>query len=162
MHALHERTRSRPREVIADYLEEVTDALSIQPGDSWALSDYTERIVWGKFCGMHRVHFHCSNILEMMLKDEHDQAAGYLTQLCRALHQTALDGGSWHTASHMLPTADPLERVACAGTHNELEIIAGYQEALRRLKKGVDEPKGKGKGKDKEKDKDAKKDGEGF
>lgn len=156
LHQLQDRTRQRPKEVVADYLSEVIHALSVQPGDAWALSDYTEKIVWGKFRGMHRVHHHCSNILELMLKGEHDRAAGYLTQLCRALHQTAIDGGAWHTASHMLPVSDPLDRVNFAGTHQELEVIASYQEALRRLKKGTtvddkDKPDGKGQGKSSEK-----------
>ncbi len=136
----------------------------MQPGDALSIADCTEKIAWGKFRGMHRVHHRCSNILDRLLKDEVDQAAGYLTKLCRALHQTALDGGSWHAASRTVPVADPFERVAFAGTHQELEVIASYQEAFRRLKKGspADDSNPKGKGKNKEKEKEAGKDAEGF
>ena len=76
---------------------------------------------------------------------------------------------------HLLPKADPIERAAFGGTHQELETISAYQDALRRLQRGptthgpsgggggAGAPKGEGKGKDKGKDeKDKKGGGDAF
>ncbi len=62
LYAFKDKVRSRLREVVADYLEEITHTMHVVPGDAWALADYTERIAWGEFHGMHRVHRRCSNI----------------------------------------------------------------------------------------------------
>ena len=119
--------------------------LNAQPGDVWSLSDMSGRIARGRTRGLHRVHYHTSCILEQLLRGEVDQAAAYLTQLVRCVHQVSLDNGSWSTAMHMLPRADPLEQPLFGGAQAELEIISSYQEALKKLKQTGGE-KGDGKG----------------
>ena len=58
-------------------------------------------------------------------------------QLLRAVHQTVLDKGSWDTASLLLPTQDPCHRELFGATQGELETIIAYQDALKKVKKGV-------------------------
>ena len=67
---------------------------------------------------------------------------------------------------HMLPRSDPLEQSQFGGTQKELEIIAGYQDALKKLQKpktfqGTDEDAGKGKGGGAKKKEDRKGGGKG-
>ena len=77
-----------------------------------------------------------SHALELGLKGQNDECAAYLTTLLRAIHQANIDGGGWQTAMHLLPRDDPWERVIFGGSQGDLEVIAGYQEALRKLRKG--------------------------
>ena len=53
------------------------------------------------------MHFHLSEILEALVRQEYDYATGFTTQLVKALHQVALESGSWQNALHFLPTEDP-------------------------------------------------------
>jgi hypothetical protein len=72
--------------------------------------------------------------------------------MLRALHQVALDGGTWSTASLLLPRQDPIYREQFGATGEELEAIVAYQEAMKKLKPRQDQPgggKGEGKGADK-------------
>ena len=70
----------------------------------------------------------------------------------------SLDGGSWDTASLLLPRPDPVHRELFGGTEKELEAAVAYQEALRKLRRRApgdpqaeqQDPKGKGKGKGKD------------
>ena len=90
-----------------------------------------------------------------------------MAQILKSLHQVALDQGAWLSAQHLLPGGDPIDRVAFGGSHQEMEAIAGYHDAIRKLKRGQGsedtkkEPKGKGAGKGAGKDKEKEKDG-GF
>ena len=127
LHAMQERVRTKPRDVVADYLEETTRVLNVRQGDAWALADFTSRISWGRMRGLHRIHWHASFILEHLVRGETDEAAGYLTQLLRAVHQVCLDGGNWTTARHMLPRSDPLEHEQFGGTQAEFLRLSGSQ-----------------------------------
>ena len=103
--------------------------------------------------GLHRVHFHLSHVVALSLRGLHSQAEAYNIQPLRALHQVALDGGAWTTASLLLPKQDPLYKQTCGGTEEELEAIVAYTEAMKKLKTAAPayvsdkDKKAKGKGK---------------
>ena len=64
-----------------------------------------------------------------------------------------LDGGSWDNASLLFPCRDPYKRKVFGATELELQAIAGYKDAMRRIKlgKGPQDPKneeGENNGKD--------------
>ena len=61
-------------------------------------------------------------------------AAGHTVQVCKALLQAALDGGSWATAAHLMPTPDPLERSEFGGDEFELQAIHLHRKALQELR----------------------------
>ena len=101
------------------------------------------------------MHFHASHILGLMLKDRPRVAEAYLVQLLRALHQVAIDGGQWDTGTLLLPTPDPIYRYQFGGTEEDLEVIAGYQDTIEKLRKQEWRPPGNtDHDKDKDKDKD--------
>ena len=120
----------------------------------WQPYMMTQNIPWVNMAGLHRVHFHLPHILATSLRGDHNQAGAYMVQLLRALHQVALDGGTWNTGSLLLPKTDPLYKNQCGGTEEELEAIVAYREAMQKLKGRPDHPgqPGKGKGKGKEED----------
>ena len=72
----------------------------------------------------------------LILKDRPDQAGGaYAVQLARAVHQSAIDDGGWESADLMLPKAPPDQRIPFGGTQTEMEVIANYRDALKKLEK---------------------------
>ena len=75
------------------------------------------------------------HILAISSRGDHKQAEAYIVQLCRCLHQVALDSGMWATGALLLPKPDPLFKQTTGGTEEELEAIIAYQEAMKRLKK---------------------------
>ena len=54
--------------------------------------------------------------------------------LMRAIHQVAIDHGSWNTATALLPIADPLSRAEFGGTRKDLAAVYAYQESLAKLR----------------------------
>ena len=118
-----------------------------QDGDQWQFWHQTERIQFGKMLGLKRVHWHLSHILAVSLGGRHAEAEAYMVQLLRAVHQSVLDSGSWHTAMLLLPGEDPCQKETFVATERELQIIAGYRDAHRRIQKG---PGGGGKDTEKE------------
>lgn len=133
LHSMHDRVTNCPEAVVADYIEEWVNRLGLEPGDRWQMSDVTKSIAWGRLRGLHRCHFHASNVLNLMMKGKEKEALAYQVQFLRALHQVNLDGGVWTTAMWLLPKADPIDRPLFGDTAKELETIAAYQEALKKL-----------------------------
>ena len=83
---------------------------------------------------LYRVHFHLKHVLASSLRGNRSQAKAYIVQLCRTLHQVALDGGCWTSASLLLPKPGLLYKQTCRGTEEELKIMAANTEALQKLK----------------------------
>jgi hypothetical protein len=133
---MKERVFLHPKKVISDYLTDIMCSMNVQVGDAWAISEYSEKVRWGKMPGLGRIHFHTSHALELALKGQADESAAYLVQVLQSVHQANIDGGGWHIAMHLLPRDDPWEKVLFGGSQGELKTIAGYQEALRKLQKG--------------------------
>ncbi len=127
--------REQPQAAVADYFSQLMLEVNLEHGDHWSLADCTATISWGKKRGLHRVHFHATQILSLMLKRQHAQAEAYMVQLLRSLHQVVLDQGNWSVAMHLMPRADPIERPTFGETQRELETIAAHTEALRRLRR---------------------------
>ncbi len=93
---------------------------------------------------LYHIHWHGSHAAQHLVRGETHEAAAYLMQILWALHHVAIDAGSWNTASQMLPRCHPMDRVAFGGNAQELEVIAAYQESLRRLQRGPQPQKDKG------------------
>jgi len=61
-------------------------------------------------------------------------ARAFTVQCAKALHQVALDGGTWENAAHLIPTPDPMSRAAFGGDEAELEKIHQYRKSPRELR----------------------------
>ena len=133
LHAMRGRVEEQPEPIVAQYLKETMEDLGAEPGDAWQLWHRTEMISWGQMAGLHRVHYHLSHILTMMLRGQTAQAEAYMVQLLRAVHQVSLDGGSWSTAALRLPKKDPLYKVRFGATEEELETCLSFNEAMKKI-----------------------------
>ncbi len=128
-----QRTLEQPGAVVREYLTETMERMGVEQGDIWRVYHYSSKVPWGRFRGLYRMHYHTSHILDLLLHDKPDQAAGYASQLCRALHQVSLDQGQWDAAALLLPRPDPLQRVVFGGSPAEMEVVAGYRDTIRKL-----------------------------
>ena len=135
MHRLRERVQMQPEAIVNEYWREAMEAVGAQAGDVFQPWHFTNRISWGRFKSLQRVHWHLSHILQLQISGRERSAAAYTVQLCRAVHQSALDQGGWEVAGLLLPEQDPLDRNRFGGSPVELEAIAAYREALRKLQK---------------------------
>jgi hypothetical protein len=156
LHAMHEKCKQRPDQIVAEFVQEWMELLGVDAGDRWQMTDITAHIQWGKLLSLKRSHYHAAVIFELMLRNKNLEAQAYMAQYLRALHQCSLDGGQWGTAQHLLPRADPIDKTSFGGSHADLETISAYQDALRKLRRGIssdlkedgkgDKGGGKGKG----------------
>lgn len=135
VHSMRKKCELMPEKVVSTYLDDCMDRLGAEPGDLWQPHQVSAKINWGNMAGLHRCHYHLSHILAISLRGDHKQAEAYIVQLCRCLHQVALDSGTWATGALLLPKPDPLFKQTTGGTEEELEAIIAYQEAMKRLKK---------------------------
>ena len=136
------RTEDQPEKIVSQFLEEAMDKLGVEEGDAWQLWMLSEKINWGNMSGLHRCHFHLCHALTLSLRGKKTQCEAYMVQILRALHQVALDGGTWGTASLLLPRADPIYREQFGATGEELEAIVAYQEALKKIRSKPEGPPG--------------------
>ena len=63
-------------------------------------------------------------------------ARAWCVQSLRAIHQCALDRGSWQTASLLWPSADPLQGDDFGGTPEELLAAHAWHTAMKDMKQG--------------------------
>ena len=157
LHKMQARVSQQPRAVVQEYIDHMKEALAATDYDPWAPWQFSQKISWGRYRGLQRCHFHLSQILELQLRGQGEQAAAYTVQLLRALHQTCLDSGSWESSALFLPKQDPLlDKQKFGGTQAELETVAAYHDAIKKLQRAHSEStkgaKGGGKGKDNKKE----------
>ena len=95
----------------------------------------SKKINWGKNKSLYRIHFALSEILQMQARGKPERASLMIVQLLRAVHQVALDQGSWQAASLLLSHTDPMERQRFGGEPEQLERIASYLKAVSELEK---------------------------
>ena len=61
-------------------------------------------------------------------------AHAFAAQLAKALHQVAIDGGSWESASLMLPLPDAFQEPSFGGSERELAAVHSYRKAMKDLR----------------------------
>jgi hypothetical protein len=143
MAKVKQRFEAQPDEVIQDYCNEVMSKLGASPGDAWRLWHYTEKIQFKQMLGLKRIHWHLSRALEYGLAGNQKAHQAYCVQILRGIHQSVLDGGGWENASLILPGEDPCSRDRFGATEAELQAIASYKDAQRRI---LGKSAGRGKG----------------
>jgi len=134
---LRRRWMFQPFAMIREYLIMVRDRLGIAHESlPWHMRQYSVavRAQFGRCLGLWRVHHGIHEVLDLLcLRGDTQHAVALLVQLGKATHQAALDGGSWGTASLLLPTQDPVSPPRFAGTAQELAAAASYKEGLAAL-----------------------------
>ena len=83
--------------------------------------------------GLWRLHFAMSKMLPLAEQNRTDLLAGTLAQTLKAVHQVALNSGSWSNAVLLLHWQDPLQRELWAGEDNEMATAARYSRSIKDL-----------------------------
>ena len=82
---------------------------------------------------MHRIHVAVADALDVLKRGEVELTGAMLVQIEKAIHQVAIDSGSWDNARLLLLSTDPMSREAFGGTEAELESIFKYRKSLKEL-----------------------------
>ena len=127
--------KQKPLKNVRRYIKEIEEIMGVGPEIAYNISDFTKKVQWGKQKGLMRTHFAISELLQTILRGDHDQAALQAVQILRALYQCNLDGGSWKAASLLMSHPDPLDRVRFGGEPAQLESVASYLKAMQELEK---------------------------
>ena len=136
LHALRKRFNSVPRRVRAEYRDWVKEELGVVSAQQhWKYRDHSRRLLalFGKMKGLWRVDHALCEVLEFAEAGEADKALAFVVQLRKALHQVALDGGSWEVAARLLPSKDPLGRSTFGGSELEMDAIHRYNKAWKEV-----------------------------
>ena len=138
---LRRRVRKRPLRIIMKYRERCLRRLGIYQLPNGMLSAaYTHpatslhlRPTFGRMTGLWRCHYGISQLLELIEHRQMEQAGATAVQLLKAIHQTALDGGSWNSAIHLLPWDDPLQKDLFGGDEQEMMAAAAWNRGIKDL-----------------------------
>lgn len=127
--------KRRPEKHIKRYIRDAEDVLGVSKGIPYRLTDFTQKLNWGKQRTLHRVHYALSSILELQLQGKTMQSTLLMTQVLRSIHQCSLDQGDWRTAWLLTHLPDPLLRPRFGGEEQSLEVIGAYIKAMHDLEK---------------------------
>jgi len=95
-----------------------------------------KRIQWGKMKGLGMCWQMFGNILSTMKKGHYAVSAAYVAASMSALHQVALDKGSWKVGWLLSGLPENLyRRRQVAGTTRQMEQMAGYLQAQETIAK---------------------------
>ncbi len=86
--------------------------------------------------GFRRIHHHLSHMVALGLCGQTVESMAYAVQLLRAIRKSCLGAGSWEHSSLMVPSEDSCTKSSFATAEEELEAILGYQDAMKKLRKG--------------------------
>lgn len=139
LHKLHRRIKSRPRQVIHAFEQEVREELGILPNQPWTLKEYLKRQNWGKFKGIYRCAVMDAEAYELLRSGQVEAGTAQLVQNLKAKMQSVIQGGDWATAWLLTGIADPLSRKEFGGNKQEMAVVSGYVNALQKLRKQVRE-----------------------
>ena len=170
---LRREYRRHPEKFLVPYVKHCKEVVGVvNDQQQFQLADYSRRIrrQFGRMVGLWRCHLGIQQALQLIADKDTSHGTAYLVQLSKAIHQVALDGGSWENAQHLLPSADALEDPSFGGLEGEMLKVQRYRRAIKDLLvnnegsgggladdfgKKVEDPKkkkGKGKGQEKEAD----------
>ena len=101
----------------------------------WGFRDVGRRLLktFGQMRGLWRAHAGLQEIIQYLADGEHAQALVFACQMSKALHQVALERGSWEIVL-LIPMPDALSDPSFGGEEHELAAVRSYRRALRDLK----------------------------
>lgn len=141
---LRRRLRKDPERACRKFRRKVLRKLDVKSSRQfWDFTRYSLKFkpAFGKMTGLWRTHFYTMELLPLIEQERWREVASYTALLSQAIHQAALDNGSWHHAAGLLPTEDPLERGEWAGEPEMLHAQYKYTKAMRDLKGKLTEGK---------------------
>ena len=101
---MHKSFFKHPAKLHRQFVQTSRENAGCAPGEPFVWRTLNKSIVWGKLKGIQRCHGYVGDILtELEAKDPTRAGVGCI-QLLKALHQVAIDQGSWNVAVHYLPS----------------------------------------------------------
>ena len=142
MHRRRQRYKRHPLKPVRAFVLRTKEQLGVRDDRQvWLLKDLSValRALFGKMTGLWRCHHLVMEALQFAVDGEPEMTALLLTQMAKALHQVALDGGDWVNAVMILQAVvpDPLRRQQFGGDEGEMEDIQRYRRAVSDLKKSM-------------------------
>ena len=131
------RFQKRPLPIVQGYIDRVIGDLGVTSTQQhWELKEFSTKISpqFGRMKGLWRTHHAVSELVQFLVQGDVQHATAFGVLLLQAIHQTALDGGSWDNAIHILPTADPLGRPCFGADETTLLEVHRYRKALKELR----------------------------
>ena len=135
--SLRKKFDRHPRKLAAEYeahckrILKVTDVRQV-----WCYRDVSDRIRkrFGRMQGLWRCHAGLQEIVQLLADKKPDHAHAFATAFAKAIHQVALDGGSWDSAALMIPLPDALQEPVFGGSERELAAVHSYRKAMKDLR----------------------------
>ena len=142
---IRRRVRHHPLRIITKYRQRCLDraGISVQPNGTlsapFAHHHVSLRIreSFGKMVGLWRCHYAVAQILEHLEHRRLEQGAATCCQVLKAIHQTALDHGSWNNSMMLLPWDDALRPDIFGGDPDEMIAAAQWNRGIRDLQSQV-------------------------
>ena len=129
---LRRRYARHPEALCRAYVALVRSRLNItDPRSAWRMVGYAKQIrpQFGKHTGLWRIHYALSlAIHEGAILGRPAAALALVAQTLKAIHQSALNNGSWATAQLLMPFPDPVGNPRFAGS-----LSASHQDAMRTV-----------------------------
>jgi len=162
MRRLRRSFEKHPERMVRSYVHFVRGRLGVHGAASWHMTDYAKALrgQFGRHVGLWRVLHYLLFAMNLgALEGKPLAALALVGQVCKALHQAALNQGSWEIAALLIPLPDPAKPPQFSGTWEEMSAAANYREGMVTLKSagfqpsgvekaedGADEPAGDGSG----------------
>ena len=142
---LRRRVRKHPLRIVTKYRQRCLDkaGITVMPGGTlsapFAHPHVSLRIreTFGKMVGLWRCHYSVAQVLEHLEHRRVEQAAATCCQILKAIHQTALDQGSWNNSMVLLPWDDALRPDIFGGDPDEMMAAAQWNRGIRDLQSQV-------------------------
>lgn len=144
------KVERHPTKVTAEFVRRMRRELGVvHPTQYWKVADYSRRLApqFGRLRGLLRCHHAAAEALQEYLQGRPDHMAAMVCLMMQALHQVALDQGSWQNAQLIMVHPDPLSRPEFGADPALMQNISAYRRALTDLQR-------RQKGKDKDHDDD--------
>lgn len=135
---LRRRFARRPERLLQEFVTRTQIDLGIcHPSQYWTMMDHSRKIrsQFKQMHGLYRCHVGAAEALQHWLEGRPQHMATYICLLMQAIHQTALDGGSWDNAVLFLPSPDPLGHAEFGGSPGMMTDVAAYRRGMKDLKK---------------------------
>jgi len=131
---LRRRWTLHPHPIVQKYLYLVRQRLGVVADTApWHMKQYSTEIrpQFGKCTGLWRVRHRLQEALDLFcLRGNMARGVALLVQRSKAVHQAAMDSGSWTTAALLAPTIDAVSPPRFAGTAQELASTESCQKGV--------------------------------
>ena len=137
LESLRRKYRRAPQRLTNEYEDHCKKILKVSDARQvWCYRDVSDKLRkrFGRMVGLWRCHAGLQEVIQLCADKQFAHAHAFAAQLAKALHQVAIDGGSWESASLMLPLPDALQEPSFGGSERELAAVHSYRKAMKDLR----------------------------